>query len=115
MEKIDKSSPMPSRAARCCCPRKGSGIRSDLATVRVTLGVPWVIVLVSGLTRVVLSVAKIRLVRSRPDSNRLWGGLAVAKEEVAAIDCRPDLRHHPSGKLLMRLRHSTEAGSLDMS
>src|SRR2546422_658237 len=37
MEKIDKSSPMPSRAARCCCPRKGSGIRSDLPTVRVAL------------------------------------------------------------------------------
>src|SRR2546426_6374335 len=115
MEKIDKSSPMPSRAARCCCPRKGSGIRSDLATVRVTLGVPSVIVLVSGLTRVVLSVAKIRLVRGRPDSNRLYGGLAVAKEEEAPIGCRPDLRHHRSGKLLIRLQHSTDAGSLHIA
>ena len=81
----------------------------------LTVGVPSVIVLLSDLTRVVLSVAQIRLVRSRPDSNCLWGGLTAAKEEVAAIDCRPDLRHHPSGKLLMRLAHSTEAGRLDMS
>src|SRR5438445_635958 len=33
MEKIDKSSPTPSRAARCSCPRRGSGIPSELVTL----------------------------------------------------------------------------------
>src|SRR3989454_5922895 len=33
MEKIDKFSPTPSRAARCSCPRRGSGIPSELVTL----------------------------------------------------------------------------------
>src|SRR2546426_867858 len=33
MEKIDKFSPTPLRAARCSCPRRGSGIPSELVTL----------------------------------------------------------------------------------
>jgi len=61
-----------------------------------TDGVPSVIVLLSDLTRVVLSVAKIRLVRSLPDSNRTAERLGLTRQDGKRFADRPH-RGAPAG------------------